>query len=269
MPRSYPCSSGTPPETFFGTASESGVDSPMTAKLPPLPESPLVTILTPNYNHAEFVADAVRSALDQSREQVEVLVCGDGSTDNSRAVLSAFESEPRVRLICKENGGQASAVNAAFAESRGEIIALLDADDLFYPDKIRRVIDGFRQDPDAGLLIHRLDKTDGRGGEFGQLPMVPSLPEGWFREQVITTGSSTHGFPVTSGIVLRREIATRMFPVSEAVVYDLDEMVRRLGLLITPVTGIEDALGAYRIHGGNVQLLVWLTGWRRCCRSTG
>lgn len=227
----------------------------MTEELPPLPGSPLVSVLIPNYNHAKFVADAVRSALDQSWKQVEVLVCDDGSTDNSRAVLSPFKSDPRFKLICKENGGQASAVNTAFAESRGEIIALLDADDLFYPDKIQRVIDRFRQNLKAGLLIHRLDKTDGRGGEFGQLPMVASLPAGWFREQVITAGSSPHGFPVTSGIVLRREIATRIFPVSEAVVYDLDEMVRRLGLLISPVTGIEDALGAYRIHGENVTAL--------------
>jgi hypothetical protein len=81
---------------------------------------PLVSILINNYNYAHFVTEAIESALAQTYRHVEIIVVDDGSTDDSREVIGRFGN--LVRMVAKENGGQASAFNAGFAASKGEII---------------------------------------------------------------------------------------------------------------------------------------------------
>src|SRR5262249_35043848 len=95
---------------------------------------PLVSVIINNYNYERFVGDAIASALDQSYERKEVIVVDDGSTDGSRSVIQGYAK--RLVVVSKANGGQASAFNAGFAKSRGEIICFLDADDVFLPNKL-------------------------------------------------------------------------------------------------------------------------------------
>ena len=105
----------------------------------PLPKEPLVSILVSNYNYGRYIGDSIQSALDQTYPNIELIICDDGSTDDSVSVIEPYlQKDPRVRLIRKENGGQASGFNAAFAASRGEIIALLDSDDRFLPGRDER-----------------------------------------------------------------------------------------------------------------------------------
>src|SRR5215208_719446 len=87
---------------------------------------PLVSVLISNYNYEGFLREAVNSALNQTYPNVEVVVVDDGSTDNSREVIASYRE--RVVPVLKENGGQASACNAGFQVSRGEIAIFLDAD---------------------------------------------------------------------------------------------------------------------------------------------
>src|SRR5215213_900396 len=94
---------------------------------------PLVSVIIDNYNYGRFLREAIDSALGQTYPRVEVIVVDDGSTDDSRAVIAAYGD--RVVPVLKENGGQASAFNAGFAASRGELICFLDADDTFMPEK--------------------------------------------------------------------------------------------------------------------------------------
>jgi glycosyltransferase involved in cell wall biosynthesis len=89
---------------------------------------PLVSIIINNYNYDRYVRMAIESALHQSWQNVEVIVVDDGSTDKSREIIQKYEH--KARIILKENGGQGSAFNAGFAESKGEIILFLDADDM-------------------------------------------------------------------------------------------------------------------------------------------
>src|ERR1700691_1036540 len=106
---------------------------------------PLVSILINNYNYGRYIREAIESALTQTYTHTEIVVVDDGSTDNSFEVAASFGN--RVRLVRKENGGQASAFNAGFAASRGEIICFLDSDDLFIPTKVGRVVEIFGRYP--------------------------------------------------------------------------------------------------------------------------
>src|SRR5215813_6576936 len=99
-------------------------------------KTPLITALIDTYNHEQYIEQALVSVVEQglSPSELEILVVDDGSTDQTPAIIQKFA--PRVRHLRKANGGQASAFNAGFAESRGQIIALLDGDDWWAQGKL-------------------------------------------------------------------------------------------------------------------------------------
>src|ERR1700722_4203120 len=115
---------------------------------------PFVTVLIDTYNHAGFIAEAIESVLQQdfSGESMEILVVDDGSSDGTAEVVGKFA--PRVRLISKANGGQASAFNAGIPEARGKIVAFLDGDDWWAAGKLEKVLAAFGDDPRVGLVGH-------------------------------------------------------------------------------------------------------------------
>src|SRR5258705_12191269 len=104
---------------------------------------PLVSVLVDTYNQERYIEQAIVSVLEQDfpPDDYEIVVVDDGSTDGTREIVRKFE--PRVRLLRKDNGGQASAFNAAVPELRGEIIAFLDGDDWFAPAKLSAVMKEF------------------------------------------------------------------------------------------------------------------------------
>src|SRR3954454_21549841 len=103
--------------------------------------TPLVSIIINNYNYARFLKEAIDSALNQTYPLTEVVVVDDGSSDESRGIIANYGN--RIISVLKENGGQASALNAGVSACRGDILCFLDSDDYFYPDKVAHVIDFF------------------------------------------------------------------------------------------------------------------------------
>src|SRR5467141_373699 len=147
--------------------------------LDPLPDRPLVSILISNHNYADFLPDAIESCLSQSYKKLEVIVCDDGSTDGSRGILEGYRSlGAPIGVIYQANGGQSLALNAAFQESTGDIICLLDADDVFMPDKVRRVVEAFAAAPDAGLAVNRMLIVDKNRKCLGEIPLLSHLAMG-------------------------------------------------------------------------------------------
>src|SRR6266481_6499107 len=91
--------------------------------LDPLPEQPLVSILISNYNYGTYLGDAIESALQQTYDKLEVVICDDGSTDGSRQILERYRSQDRrIIVVYQGNSGQSLALNAAFQKSAGDII---------------------------------------------------------------------------------------------------------------------------------------------------
>src|SRR5579859_7976909 len=223
-------------------------------ELSPLPAQPLVSILVSNYNYGRFIADSIQSALDQTYSDFELIICDDGSTDDSVRVVDEFaRRDPRVRLIRKENGGQASGFNAAFAACRGDIIALLDSDDIFLPHKVERVVANFQAHPDAGFCVHRIIRMSVDLRRQGVWPMSDPLPRGWYGAKMLRDGGVLPYTPPTSGLSLRREVAERLFPLplEEPLVSCPDQLLCRLAPFLTNVTREDEALSAYRLHGKN------------------
>src|SRR5712672_4829691 len=114
--------------------------------------TPFVTALIDTYNHESFIEEAVASVLQQDfpASETEILVVDDGSTDRTPEIVRKFA--PRVRLLRKPNGGQASAFNAGIPEAQGEVIAFLDGDDWWAPGKLTGVADVFARDAEVGLV---------------------------------------------------------------------------------------------------------------------
>ncbi len=108
---------------------------------------PPVSILINNYNYGRFLPCAIDSVLGQTYGNIEVIVVDDGSTDNSREVIRRYGD--RIIPVLKANGGQASAFNAGFRNSHGEIICFLDSDDFYLPAKVERMVNLFQQNPRA------------------------------------------------------------------------------------------------------------------------
>ena len=98
---------------------------------------PTVSVIVPAYNAGLVIEETLRSALAQTLSEIEVLVVDDGSTDDTVEVVRRVAAEdPRVRLIEQENAGVATARNVAIAAARGTYVAPLDADDVWYPNKL-------------------------------------------------------------------------------------------------------------------------------------
>jgi glycosyltransferase involved in cell wall biosynthesis len=108
-----------------------------------------VSVVIPVYNGAAFIARAIDSALEQSHRPAEVIVVNDGSTDGTLEVLAAYRG--RIRLLSIANGGVSNARNLGMQASTGELIAFLDADDSWHPNKLQQQVAAMRAYPRAAL----------------------------------------------------------------------------------------------------------------------
>lgn len=136
-------------------------------------EKPLVSVIIPNYNYATYISKTIESVLGQTYKNVEIIVVDDESKDDSLAVLEAFGG--RIKVIAQKNQGVSLARNNGAAAASGELVAFLDADDMWLPTKLERQVEMILNDAEIGLVhcsmtyIDIEDKplgemTDGMGG---------------------------------------------------------------------------------------------------------
>ncbi|HAV76800.1 MAG TPA: glycosyl transferase, partial [Anaerolineae bacterium] len=109
--------------------------------------NPLVSVIIPNFNHARFLGDAIRSVVGQDYKNVEVIVVDDGSTDNSREVVEQFGD--KVKYIYQENAGLSAARNTGIRASKGSLIGVLDADDMYEPVFLSTLVADLQSNPKA------------------------------------------------------------------------------------------------------------------------
>lgn len=116
--------------------------------------APKFSVVIPTYNHAEFLSTALRSVLDQTLTDFEVVVVNNHSTDNTLDVINNFEDQ-RVRVINFSNNGVIGASrNVGIRESTGSYVAFLDSDDTWHQGKLHSVAEAIASDPDIGLICH-------------------------------------------------------------------------------------------------------------------
>ncbi len=206
------------------------------------------SVVIDNCNYARFLRDAIDSALRQTRPAMEVIVVDDGSTDDSREVIASYGQ--RVRPVFKENGGMASALNSGCRLARGDVVLLLDSDDVLGPDAVDRVLAAW--EPETVLIQARLRIIDEAGTPTrGTVPgRRRRLDEGDLRGRMLATGGYTA--VVTSGLALRRDALLRVLPIPEdRFRQGADGYLVRAIAFLGRVQAIDEPLGYYRIHGGN------------------
>jgi glycosyltransferase involved in cell wall biosynthesis len=112
----------------------------------------IVSVVTPTYNRARFLPDAVASVLAQTYADLELIVVDDGSVDDTRTVLEPFLADGRVRYFYQKNQGQSHARNHAIEHATGDFIAFLDSDDLWAPDKLEKQLAILQANPEVDIV---------------------------------------------------------------------------------------------------------------------
>jgi glycosyltransferase involved in cell wall biosynthesis len=221
--------------------------------LNPAPPEPLITVLLPMYNYERFVGNAIESVLRQTYQNFELIVCDDGSSDNSLVVGREYaRMDARVSVIEKSNGGQASALNAAFARSRGEIICILDADDVFHSEKLSRLADYHREHPDVGVVVHSMILLGRNGRRSDTIPFLSKFEQGWIGDKLIRRGGRWRYMP-SSALSFRRELAEYCFPVpEESFRVNAEAFIFTMLPLFTCVGYMPEPLSYYRMHDSNM-----------------
>lgn len=214
--------------------------------------APTCTVLIDTYNHERFIEQAIVSVLEQDfpRSDTEILVVDDGSLDRTPEIVRKFE--PRVRLVRKRNGGQASAFNAGIPEANGEIIAFLDGDDWWDKRKLRTITDYFAASPHVGLVGHGIFEVDSGTGK-----MIATIPQ-QAREICIDKVSEASFFRQmmcffgTSRVAIRRKILDRILPIPECLVVEADEFMSIMSAACTTAGLLDQPLTFYRLHEDNL-----------------
>lgn len=210
--------------------------------------APLISILISNYNYGAFLRDAIESALNQTYPNTEVIIVDDGSSDNSREILADYGS--RIIPILKENRGHLSAFNAGFAASRGSLVCYLDADDVWLPTKVEKVVEAALIHPEAVFIYHRVQpvSADLRPSHKA-FPRV--LMQGDISERVRRAGG-WWACPPTSAQSVRRSVLERVGPLPEAEMRTApDAFFQYLLPFLGFVVGIDEPLALYRRHRTN------------------
>ncbi len=142
---------------------------------------PVVSVIIPTYNFAQFIAEAIDSALAQTVPVGEILVVDDGSTDDTRAVVDRYGDQ--VRYIAQANAGVCAARNRGVSESSGEYIAFLDADDIWAPTKIGKQLAKFSEDHEIGLVHCGMREFDSASGQT--IAIHVEGQEGWVADELV------------------------------------------------------------------------------------
>lgn len=136
---------------------------------------PKVSVVIPTYNSAKYLPQALDSVLQQTYTDYEIIAIDDGSTDNTRAVIEPYLA--KIHYVYQENQGVAAARNRGIELAKGELIAFLDADDLFLPDKLQAQVAIFEAQPDLGMVVSGWQIVDERGKVISDVKMWDRLPQ--------------------------------------------------------------------------------------------
>ena len=210
---------------------------------------PFFSIIIPTYNRAEKLRRALASLETQSFRDFEVIVCDDGSTDDTGQVVKSFTEKFPLRYLREENwGGPARPRNNGLKLACGEWVCFLDADDWWYPGKLATV---FTKTPDADVIYHFAD-TCRDISEKGSVLRVRQLKVPIFAD-LMTKGNAL----ITSGTCVKKLIIDRVGGYSEdkelIAVEDYDLWLR-IARISERFVRIPTSLAAYWVDGGNISV---------------
>ncbi|WP_259722257.1 glycosyltransferase family 2 protein [Synechococcus sp. CS-1328] len=238
---------------------------------------PLVSVVMPLYNSARTVAASLESVLAQTYTKLEILVVDDGSTDDGVAICRST-GDRRIQIVPQKNRGLAGARNTGIRHSTGAILAFLDSDDLWLPEKIERHVQHLQANPAVGVSYSRSAFIDDQGQPLG-IYQTPPL-------QHITPELILCRNPISNGscVVMRREVLdgirfeANLYGTPES--YWFDDSFRqsediecwlRISLQTQwTIEGLAEALTLYRISSGGLSANIekQFASWQRVLDKT-
>lgn len=211
-------------------------------------DSPLFSVIIPTFNRAEKLRRALESLEAQTFRDFEVIVCDDGSTDDTRSAVESFSERMPVTYLWEENfGGPGRPRNNGIRVSRGEWLCFLDADDWWYPEKLNLVRTHLAT---ADIVYHDLDRY----------PRRLWRPDNTFRARAVANPVFVdlmlkgNALP-NSSVVVRREIVVAAGGVSEEkslVAAEDFDLWLKIARITERFTHIPQVLGAYWVGDGNI-----------------
>ena len=210
------------------------------------------SIIINNFNKDSFIFECVRSALQQDYKNIEVIVYDDGSNDNSISILSSFTE---IRLLARNKNPekpsfcQARAIEESFLYSTGEVIFLLDGDDLFEPFKVSRVMKVFDSNSDVVVVQHASNVVkDGK--------IVGSYDRGMHGADYLKLYHATGRvdfFNSSSALAFRRAYLEKVLPFKRDGLWRVwpDVRLTRIAPNFGSVVSLPDILGSWRAHHEN------------------
>lgn len=239
--------------------------------------SPLVSVVIPLYNSASTVRATLDSVLAQTYAELEILVVDDGSTDDGPAICRSYP-DPRIRLIQQQNRGLAGARNTGIRHSRGSILAFVDSDDLWLPQKIEKHVQHLRSRPEVGVSYSCSAFIDADGRPLG-IYQTPAL-HGITPDLILCRNPISNG----SCVVMRREVLDGIrfeaslygslesywFDDSFRQSEDIECWLRIAVQTAWQIEGISDALTLYRVSSGGLSANIekQFASWQRVLAKT-
>jgi glycosyltransferase involved in cell wall biosynthesis len=210
---------------------------------------PLVSVIMPAYNSEQYIAESIQSVLAQTYENWELLVVDDGSTDNTGDIVNRFATtEFRIKYIFQQNGRQAKARNTGIEKSSGTLIAFLDSDDLWLPDKLERQVTTLvEMNADVVYSNGTIIYEPGAAPGATEFPIVSGRVEGAKMFDLLLLQNR---IPVQS-VLLGRDIFKKAGPFDECVAYHACEdyeLWLKLAVHGAMFYGINEKLIKYRRH---------------------
>lgn len=202
-----------------------------------------ISVVIDNYNYGRFLEETLDSILEQG-VPAEIIVADDGSTDESRDILKAYSGRG-VKALLQENQGQATAFNNGLAAATGDVVCLLDSDDVFLPGKLQAVLEAFK-DPKVVCVQHFLHDTDAK-----LTPVARRFPKWPARYTLDDYVAGRTEFTATSGLAFRREVLKKLLPIPKDLFYYLDDFLTAHALFYGEIANVPAVYGLHRMHGDN------------------
>ena len=215
-------------------------------------KTPLVSVIVPVWNGAAFLAEALRSLQAQTYTHFEAIIVDDGSTDDTSAIARRFcETDSRFAFVQQTHAGVSAARNTAIARSRGEYIAFLDADDVWFPEKLERQLALFAGDPLINAVFTNFYIWDGRDDLNVWFRPDKPLPAGDVSRRLVFNIGHVCAASM-SVAVLRRELFNEvgLFDPGLAIGEDWDLLLRMAERGLS-VRVTREPLARYRRWSGN------------------
>jgi len=214
-----------------------------------------ISIIVPIFNGQYFLNETIQTVINQSYTNWELLLIDDGSTDHSKRIcLNHSQKDDRIHYYYKKNGGQASARNLGITNSKGEWVAMLDADDLWHKDKLLKQVEAITSYPDISICFTNtlafqksLDNElyNANNKKYGLLDAT------LFREIY------TSNYISNSSVILKKQVLLKigLYNESESLRGSEDwELLLRMLFNKEKAYGIKEKLLYYRVHEGGIHL---------------